>query len=987
MPYQFSTTAVKVTNNDVIRFQYKALDAFNATETVNIRLGDLDIFWRVFTLTEDRDPDPYSLNAYNAALNEVYTFDPITFQSSGGTSNVITGLSPGLSVSLVLTKNFLSASTDDYAVRINGGAWINSNIPNVQNGDRIDFRVKAASTSSTERRVGVQIGNTIKVFSITTPGLPPNVPNPFPDFTDLINQPLSTDIYSNILRVTGLNAAAAVNVDQNAYFAISNTNTATTNANGFSVLSGVSFTQTGNIDNGQYLQLRYTTSNSPQTPATITLGIGTASNGSDWSVTTGNAANLNPGNITFPAKTGVATNTLIASDTRPSGGITSLSPGVSVPVTLEPAPSTTSSEVKIKINNGSIGLFPATVTNGDTITLYARSSNSINTTVNVVIKVGNTIIQPWQITTGAGPDTLPTFTPPANATNQPTNTYVTSSSVAVTDINVPITITATNGAVISIDNDSTTSATRTFDPYVNTGFSILLLSSSSYGSAAIPTSVTVGTASAFTWSVQTAGSAPTPSTYLSSWYSKKNERRSGLTVKKAKDDGYSIGTVLQVLKEKSSVGVYDGYGDFSYSNLATTTRYPGYLVCDGTSYSASEFPLLFEVIGNTYGGNAVYNTVSKGYSGTFKVPDYRNVRMCGNGVVDGNKASSVSLSPTLGSSGSTGAIGGSWYFDTVDVTRGVSANDPLEQVEATSATLSAGTGTISSFFELGTVKTTGATTVTGDVTFTTAGSISAIIGPTSERFTSAPIHDHTFISAVVEGNNGDPLIPWGVRSLFYLPQSWQVQNSGKPNDQGPILALKYIKDALQSASQNFFQNEIALTGRNVDALLAPLVPAAAGGITTSTILTFENWYPTVAIFTAPLNPNPAPPPGNTSDQAMIDTSPTNFSIESYAPTNLLTHSHYITTIRPARFDYSYGAADGVGTKVGFSATDAPAATDAAATKTITFNAAGTTLGVNDATFTMSSTIKNPIPEVSLKPKKVVPIGVPFHKVRYIIKAY
>lgn len=162
MPYQFSTTAVKVTNNDVIRFQYKALDAFNATETVNIRLGDLDIFWRVFTLTEDRDPDPYSLNAYDAALNEVYTFNPITFQSSGGTSNVITGLSPGLSVSLVLTKNFLSASTDDYAVRINGGAWINSNIPNVQNGDRIDFRVKLRLLAAQKEELVFKLATLLK---------------------------------------------------------------------------------------------------------------------------------------------------------------------------------------------------------------------------------------------------------------------------------------------------------------------------------------------------------------------------------------------------------------------------------------------------------------------------------------------------------------------------------------------------------------------------------------------------------------------------------------------------------------------------------------------------------------------------------------------------------------------------------------------------------------------------------------------------------
>jgi len=43
--------------------------------------------------------------------------------------------------------------------------------------------------------------------------------------------------------------------------------------------------------------------------------------------------------------------------------------------------------------------------------------------------------------------------------------------------------------------------------------------------------------------------------------------------------------------------------------------------------------------------------------------------------------------------------------------------------------------------------------------------------------------------------------------------------------------------------------------------------------------------------------------------------------------------------------------------------------------------------LSEGIFTFSSNVKKPIPDVVLAPQRQVPILNPFHKTRYIIKAY
>ena len=89
---------------------------------------------------------------------------------------------------------------------------------------------------------------------------------------------------------------------------------------------------------------------------------------------------------------------------------------------------------------------------------------------------------------------------------------------------------------------------------------------------------------------------------------------------------------------------------------------PGWLYCDGGEYDADEFPLLYEVLEDKYGGlGGTYNLEDFGSDSggiKFNVPDYKARKIVGaGGGVSG------AGSPVSGNVISTvGAIGGRWFF-------------------------------------------------------------------------------------------------------------------------------------------------------------------------------------------------------------------------------------------------------------------------------------------------------------------------------------
>lgn len=963
MAYSYSTTPLFVDEGDTIQFQYKAPPYWDYTDTVTITIGGLTQYWYITTVPEDFRPDPFPLQPVdNAQLDTMYVYGDGT--RPGESIITVSGLTPTTQAAVSISAN-VTGGVDVFSFRINGGNWTQTSAT-VQNGDTIQIRTKSASNPNKPVEITLGIGLGFETWVVTTISIPINSPNPFPTFTNLNGLKLNKTIYSNILQVQGLTTTASISLaGLNAEYAISNSNSFTTNADGYDVLTGATFTSSvGTVTNGQFIQLRMTSSNLAFTEKSASLSIGDTSNGSVWIITTGQSESTLPNTFVFQDKTNVTENALVSSDQQPTAGITGLGTGISVPVTLVSA--TSGSTPKIKINNGSIGVFPATVQNGDKITIYNTSSATYGASVTTTIKVGDLEIPTWTIVTNTGPDSTAVFTPPTNVTNRVPNTYVSSSPVTISGINQPITISATNGALISIDYDTPTASPRTFNPNLNSSF-YLVLQSSTQLATTVSTSVTVGEGTAnnpFTWSVTTYTTAPPPSSNLGKWYSKKND----------KYDGYPIGIVLPVPKK----GI-DDYGDLS-GNL--DSRFPGFVECNGASYDVSRYPDLWNVIGNTYGGNGAYNSTTKIYSGTFNVPDYRNRRLVGTGVVDGNKPSSSFLPVTTVGKGinDVGGEGGYWYFDKI----GTSGSAPYEQIFGTTGQT---TGTSSPFFTLGTVTIDGLSSITTEVPFEISGSVTATVGPISSVTVPIPSHTHFYVSAVIDGDGGDPCIKWGTRALFNTPDSAgqsKVGGTGGTDDLFSNVAQdlpknwrKWIQDNLPNMSP-----ELTAYGTTLDALVAQL-----GEGTTN--VDYLVWWPSPASVSDSSKMTDTTIASYTREvTGVIDTKYATFKIDSYTPPSGVTnpHSHYLTfdVVANVQTDYSAGNSDGAGTIGGGVGSGLG---NGLTQLSVTFNQSDVNNELTDGTFTFSGSVKKPVPDVALSPQKRVPIVTPFHKIKYIIKAY
>ena len=745
MTYSFAPNnqPLFVAEGEFLQFRFKAPNTWDTTRTVTIRIGDLDQFWLLTTIPEDFTPDPFPFVNIpadpGAELSTLFTADVVFNPPDGAPTTSLTGLTPGTQASLFLGCN-VSGNENIYAMRIdyNGdGTWDTGWIQGdgtqvVENGAKIQVRARSSEFIVSPTRLTLVIGTSNEVWTIFTRAGVINEPNPFPDFTDLDEQDSNTYCYTpEVIRLQGMIAPADITLTSPGEWAVSSTGNTTTDVNGFQILSGATFTNVpGTVANGDYLQLRMLSSSNPITPLTTNLSIGTEVNGSDWTVRTGNNPSENPNIFSFPDIVGAIEDTLIGSEIRPLGGITGLGNGISVPVTVV---STDASLVRIKKNNGSVGVFPTTVENGDTIRIYLQSSASFGDTKSLQIKVGDRTISTWQVQTSAGPDTDADWSPPPNKNNQIPSSFVSSNPIAVTGINRPITIQSVAGynALISIDYDTPILGPRTFDPLVNSTFYIVVQAADQLGTPEVTTiQLGTGNPNQFQWQVTTYVTVPPSAANLGVWYSKKTD----------KFDGYSIGTILPILKE----GV-DNYGDLDGD---LSSRYPGFIECEGQSLDTTQYFALFDIIGYSYGGSG----------SNFNVPDYRNRRLCGIGPVDNQRGNSAALPTDTGGIDVPGSEGGFWYFNKI----GSRGSQPLDQVQGIDSGLEPGS-LDSDYFSLGTVRLSGLSTLTELIPFDVnpSGFVTAQIGPLSSVKVGVPAHSHMYIAAVTEGDNGDPLLRWG----------------------------------------------------------------------------------------------------------------------------------------------------------------------------------------------------------------------------------
>lgn len=832
MSFSFGSNPVYVDEGQTIRLRFKAPSAWNTTQTVTVQIGDQTTLWYIVTIPEDFAPDPFAFtDLEDVEKNNLFTWADNT--RAGEPPIVISGLTTNTEAPVNVYSSFYSASVNDYAVRIQRvsqgettyGAW---QIPPaggavVSNTDKLQVRLRSSQSEGAQTYLSLSVGTRTERWNITTAVRPPNVPEPFPDFTDITNQPFDTRVYSEILRVTGLNAPALVVTSNNALAGVSDGNDFITDDNNFQVLAesgtAVTFknatTTTVEITNGQYLQLAYDTGTSPNVSVENQLSIGEGLNLSTWNVTTGNFPSTTPDSFSFPDVTDQPLDTEIESSIAPVNGISGLGTGTFVQATLvstNPGSNYNTSRVRVHKKDGTVtskATFPVDVQNGDKLQLYTKSSANSNSTTSMTIKVGTRSISSWDITTEVGEDTEANYTAPSNLTGQPTDKSVASATVVVTGINRPIEIDATGEGKISIDFAAPVSGPVTFDPDVNTGFRVFLVTGSTTNNV-VTTNVTVGTGSGntFAWSATTWSSAPAAPELRGTWYAKKNAKvyydasNSANVVVESKDDGMAIGTVLTILKQSLGPGrntspaawVSDTYGDLSGDR---DSRYPGYLACDGESYNVADYLDLFLVIGNQYGGSGSWDENTNTASGTFKVPDFRNRKLAGTGRVDGNAGSSAFLpSP---SAFEPGNIGGWWYIDNVDVTTGDPTGTGQQNTPFQQWIGSGDQADESIFFDVGTVKTIFNESIQEDVDFDVTGNVNAIVGPLIDSRVNVPAHSHYVVTAQTFAG-GDPLIPWETRVL-----PWQVN----PLDDNEMIGLGGAAWIDSDEGDEFWQNDPA----------------------------------------------------------------------------------------------------------------------------------------------------------------------------------
>ncbi len=934
MTYSFAPNdqPLYVSEGDYVQFRFIAPNQWNTTNTVTINIGELVQFWLITTIPEDFTPDPFPFNDIDEAdLDTMYTTDVVFFPPSGTPTTSVTGLTPTTQAAVVIGSN-LGGGIDNYAMRVDydgNGTWDTGWIQSggditVQNGAKIQVRQKSSEFNVQFSRLTLVIGTSSARWDILTVSQPTNEPEPFPDFTDLEDQPTNTYCYSEVIRLQGLIASATINTSAAGEWAISSTNNTTTNSDGFQVLSGVTFSgNSGTVNNGDYLQLRILSSNNALFPLSTSLSIGDGINGDTWTVETGANPSTNPAAFSFPNVDDAIEDTLVGSEARPVGAITGLTDGIQVPVTLI---STNSTNVRVKKNDDSVGVFPTTVGNGDTLTLYLQSSPSFNTPLNMQIQVGDRQIPPWQVRTSLGPDTLADYTPPANRNNQVPGSFVASAPVTPTAINRPITIESIAGypALISIDFDTPVAGPRTFDPLLNTSFYIVIQAADQLNTPEV-TTIRVGGnfgVNQFIWQVTTYATVPPPSTDAAIWYSRKSK----------KFDGYPIGTVLPVLKE--GVG---SYGDLDGGN---NDRYPGFVPCDGRSLDKNDYFELYTILDGEYGET----------TNEFNVPDYRNRKLCGVGIVDGTRGNSTFVPITPGSSkgiNDPGAEGGFWYFNRV----GARGSDPLDQVQGPSGAVG---GLDSDFFSLGTVRLTGLETLTDQVIFTINPSsfVTAQVGGLAAITVAAPTHNHAFISAVVEGEDGEASIPWNQplgRSMMgaagrnpteyearapenaspeqnrtAIEQRWKIFFGTTVGANFQLELTRYygsdfdFDDWIEQFPTNFPYNS------TIDGSSTALGPESDD---LSYSIEFQTWWisPFSALASANLqnrgvSNNPTTPEGQTNRyfSGVFDTQPSNFAIDQYTSTGpgtqTRTHSHLITEnpVGNPNADFTGGNLDGLG---------------------------------------------------------------------------
>ena len=186
------------------------------------------------------------------------------------------------------------------------------------------------------------------------------------------------------------------------------------------------------------------------------------------------------------------------------------------------------------------------------------------------------------------------------------------------------------------------------------------------------------------------------------------------------DSGIPIGTIMCVFVDTNGNGA-----------SAVANNYPGWIYCDGSQHSVNDYPMLYDIIGDKYGGTSPStvtlsdwgNPAGTVQNAVFNVPDLRMKRVVGPGGVDGVG----SITPDDAQM-NVGDVGGEWYISRA------------RQNEE---------------YGVGSVRVSGYNECIGFVSGTLGGTAEITIGPLQPKVLNGPPpHGHTVLTSERDQRNG-----------------------------------------------------------------------------------------------------------------------------------------------------------------------------------------------------------------------------------------
>jgi hypothetical protein len=846
------------------------------------------------------------------------------------------------------------------------GAWGSSAV--VRNNQYIQLKMTVGAAYFTDYTMTVDVGDSSNYWIVSTGAPPDTVPNSF-NIPAKLNQPINTQIESDIVVVTGLNSAVPITASNGALISICNGTTCDAYA-----------ASPRSISNNQGFKLKLLSSPSYSTTVNSSVSVG-GSSAVSWDITTIVQPDNTPTGFLFFTLSNQNLSTTVTSNSATIQGIDN---SITFSVT---------NGATLIVNDVDLGVSSTTVSIFDVVKLKYTTTNIVGDSKTFNVTAG-TYTTTWTVTNAGVFGTAPTPFLFPTVTASAANTATNSNSVTIAGLGTTVGAYSLNGAKLSKNGGAFNVYTSAVPLLVTNGDTLRVqLVSSGIAGFIVSTDVTVG---AYTTTFTVITPAPAADPILGQWYSSPNMVQTiGSTQYKyaTKFDGLPIGSMMPVFKDATETdnwGKLDGKAD---------SKYPGWIYCDGSYISPSDYPALYSVIGTLYGANI---------GGDFRLPDMRNKKVMGTGPVDGNASSSPALVPDYGPAKNSnnksntipGSHGGLWYIDQI----GIPGNQSIPQVETAGVGL---TPVESDYFSIAQITTSGYPNITGQIEFTTQGQVSGSVSMKPAKQFEVPFHQHLLLAGQPDNAYFKGKVQWlgnGGISSRYQTESFFGQS--------PTLATTNVQINLWGYALTNITLQGGSDGDTIETTNSPNDTVddawlenpngieywdASSGYNgphiTKTRSSVSLRFPDINSGSANYNEinsyiNLATEPFSGAaaggDEykfvASIDIPKRTVGISSFTPTIKYDHSHYLTLtqLTASNSIFSYGNANNQGT--------AYSTTPSTTSVSVVFTAAEIGLEVLPGRFTLNSN-KQLIPTPSLAPQDKVPLITPYTWVKWLIKAY